>query len=206
MNFIKKGIILVVTVMVCISAFAESGTKEKDIATAVEYHNKARTAGIEYGEKALALLKPYCGTDSIASAYYGSTLTVIAGIISEKNPIKALEYLQSGGEYMDKAVEMNPENPVVHFVRLENGIEVSRTSPIKRYSVIKKDFVWFIDDDNISSLGIEDQAEAYLYCGHLKLDEGDLDYALELYESSVDAAPESNSAKISAKMLDKYTE
>lgn len=177
-----------------------------DIAKGIELHNLARKEGMNAAEKASELLKPYVKENAVACAYYGSVQTVIAGIISEKNPIKALEYLQVGGEYLDNAVEMVPDEAVIHLIRLENGIEVSKTSPLKRYSVIKNDVKWFLDSDNISAADKEIKTEAYLYCGFYMIEAGDLDYALELFEESIAADPKSDSAKQAKKMLDKYTE
>lgn len=177
-----------------------------DIQKGIELHNKARTEGIKSAEKACELLKPYIKENAIARAYYGSVQTVIAGIISEKNPIKSLEYLQTGGDFLDEAVEMAPEEAAIHMIRLENGIEVSRSSPIKRYSVIKKDVKWFLDDENILKAEEDLKSEAYLYCGYYMIDAGDLDAALELFELCVELNPKSDFAKLANKMLDRYTE
>lgn len=200
----KKGIIgAVVFALLSTVVFADA---KSDIEKGIELHNAVRKEGIVTAEKGAELLKPYIKENAIACAYYGSIQTLIAGAISEKNPIKALEYLQMGGDYLDEAVELEPDNAIVRLIRLENGIEVSRTSPIKRYSTIKKDVKWFLDDGNISSADSEIQAEAYLYCGYYMIDAGDLDYALELFEECIALNPKSESAKAANKMLDKYTE
>lgn len=211
----NKKIIAALTIITSINLpfFAKDTTAAKnleinsDIQTAIELHDKTRVENnMVYAERACKLLEPYIKENAVATAYYGSVQTLIAGIVSGKNPIKALEYLQLGGEYLDDAVEMASESAEIHLIRLENGIEVSRNSPINRYSVIKKDVNWFLDDDKILSLDDEIKAEAYLYCGHYMLDSGDLDYALELFEECVSVKPESNFAKMANKMLDKYTE
>lgn len=207
MNAKKTMMIFGMTMMMAVSAFAEMWTSEnKDVQKGIEYHNRARTDGIEYLEKACELLEPYSETDSLACAYFGSSKNIMAGLVANSKPMKALDYLQEGGDLLDKAVKMDSENGFIRLIRLENGVEVSRSSPIKRYSVIMEDADWFIEQDNILKLPKEIQAEAYLYCGHLKLDEGDLDYALELYELSAAADPSGASGKTAAKMLDKYSE
>jgi len=177
-----------------------------DIEKGIEYHNKARTQGLEYAEKACETLKPYINTDATACAYYGSSLTVMASFVSEKNPIKALEYLQDGGDYLDKAVALAPDQWFTHLIHLENGIEVSHSSPLRRYSAIRSDVNWFLDEENILKMSGSSKAEAYLYCGYFKLDEGDLDYALELFENCVEADPDSSAAVKANKLLDRYTE
>lgn len=177
-----------------------------DIEKGIEYHNKARTEGFEYAEKCCEVLKPYIKTNAYACAYYGSAQTIIAGFVADKNPIKSLEYLQLGGEFLDEALAMDSEDPHLHLIHLENGIEVSRNSPIRRYSAIRTDIKWLLDNENINNLDADTKAEAYLYCGYFKIDEGDLDYALELFENAVAASPKSDAGKSANKMLDKYTE
>ena len=133
-------------------------------------------------------------------------LTIKASIVVETNAIKSLEYLDKGNGFIDKAVLMNPDEIYCRILRLENGIEVSRTSPLKRYSDIKSDVEFLIDDEKVEELSGNDKAEAYLYCGFYYLDSGDLDYALELFELAQEAAPDSDSGKRAQKMLDKYSE
>jgi len=200
----KKIMALFTAALIGSALFAQNA--KADIEKGIEYHNKARTEGMEYAEKACEILKPYITTDATACAFYGSSLTVMASFVSEKSPIKALEYLQDGGDYLDKAVELAPNEWFTHLIHLENGIEVSHSSPLRRYAAIRSDVKWFLDDENILKMSGENQAEAYLYCGYFKLDEGDLDYALELFENCVAAAPNSKSAVQANKLLDRYTE
>lgn len=176
----------------------------------IEYHNRARSAGEKNPqgliEDCLALLKPFTQTDAIASAVYGSALTVKASFLASDNPMKSLGFLEKGNQFIDKAVAMDSKNVFCRLLRLENGIEVSRTSPLKRYGIIKSDVEFFIDEGKIEQLSDCDKAEAYLYCAFFYLDSGDLDTALELFEEAAQAAPESESGKRAKKMLDIYSE
>ena len=176
----------------------------------IECHDRARAGDPKNTdaliEECLKTLEPFIQTDAIACAVYGSALTIKAGIVVETNPMKSLEYLDKGNGFIDKAVSMNPDEIYCRILRLENGIEVSRTSPLKRYSDIKSDVEFLIDDEKVELLSDNDKAEAYLYCGFYYLDSGDLDYALELFELAKEAAPDSDSGKRAQKMLDKYSE
>ena len=176
----------------------------------IECHDRARSGDPKNTdaliEECLKTLEPFVKTDAIACAVYGSALTIKASIVVETNAIKSLEYLDKGNEFIDKAVSMNPDEIYCRMLRLENGIEVSRTSPLKRYSDIKSDVEFLIDDEKVEELSGNDKAEAYLYCGFYYLDSGDLDYALELFELAQEAAPDSDSGKRAQKMLDKYSE
>ena len=176
----------------------------------IECHDRARSGDpkntISLIEECLKTLEPFTQTNAIACAVYGSALTIKASIVVETNAIKSLEYLDKGNEFIDKAVSMKPDEIYCRLLRLENGIEVSRTSPLKRYSDIKSDVEFLIDDEKVEELSGKDKAEAYLYCGFYYLDSGDLDYALELFELAQEAASDSDSGKRAQKMLDKYSE
>ena len=175
-----------------------------------EYHNRARNPDEKNPgamlDECLKCLEPYTNTDAIACGLYGSALTVKASLAVNGNPIKSLKYLEEGNEFIDKAVAMKPDEIFCRLLRLENGIEVSRTSPVKRYGVIKNDVEFFIDDGKVEELSDDDKSEAYLYSGFYYLDSGDLDFALELFELAEEAAPDSKSGKRAQKMLDKYSE
>lgn len=203
----KKILCLSVVFMMCISVFAQSRilSSNKDIQKGIELHDSAHYGKPSDLQSAMNLLKPYVAKDATACAYYGSCLTLCASVTSEDNPLKALEYLEQGSSYLDEAVKMEPLNPFTHIIRLENGIEVSRTSPYKRYSVIKED-VDFILEADTENWGKDNIAEAYLYCAHYLLDAGELEEALDLFDTAIEASPASSSAIAAQKMIDKYSE
>ena len=178
-----------------------------DIQKGIDYHFMAREGKFEYAQKALDTLKPFINTDAIACAYYGSSLTLLAAqAIQNENPIKSLEYLEEGSKFLDKAVKLDSKNIAAHLTRLENGIEVSRTSPLSRYEIIKEDFDFLQHDDVISSVPEDIQAEIYAYCGLYLLDSGDLNAALDLFDMAIEADGSSEGGKLAQKMLDKYSE
>ena len=205
---LKKIILIGVCILIGLegtSLFAQELNPQ--IQKGIECHDRARSGDPKTTEalieECLKTLEPFTQTDAIACAVYGSALTIKASIVVETNAIKSLEYLDKGNEFIDKAVSMNPEEIYCRILRLENGIEVSRTSPLKRYSDIQSDVEFLIDDEKVEELSGNDKAEAYLYCGFYYLDSGDLDSALELFELARDAAPDSDSGKYAQKMLDK---
>ena len=206
-RFLRGLCILMITAALT-PLFAEE--LDPQIQKGYEYHNRARNPDEKNPgallDECLKCLEPYTNSDAIAAALYGSALTVKASLVVEGNPIKSLTYLEKGNEFIDKAVEMKGDEVFCRLLRLENGIEVSRTSPVKRYGVIKNDVEFFIDDKKVEELSAEDKAEAYLYCGFYYLDSGDLDYALELFELAEEASPASESGKRAQKMLDKYSD
>lgn len=199
----KKILILVSSLFLSCCMFAQNA----DIQKGIEYHNKAHTGDLSNAQKCIDTLKPYIDSDAVACAYYGSALTLLAAYaIENNNPIKSLEYLEEGGKFLDKAVKLDPKNIIVRIIRLENGIEVSRTSPIKRYAVIKDDVDFLQEDSVIMSVGVEIQAEIFADCGLYLLDSGDLDGALDLFDMAVEVGGSSEWAKLAQQMIDKYSE
>lgn len=191
--------------------YSEEGQRNVLISKGIEYHNLLRKENSKEQEmttnieKCLSILEPFVSSDAVACAYYGSALTIKAGMISEKNPIKSLSYLEDGSKYLDKAVLMKSDDIELRIIRLENGIEVSRTSPVKRYGVILDD-VNFLLEKNMNLLSADIQAEAYLYCGFYYQDSGDLETALELFERASEADSDCSAGKKALKMLEKYSE
>lgn len=203
-----KKIIGLVICLILGSACFGMGTftsENKDIQKAIDVHNNSRFGDFSKIDEAVTLLKPYTEKDSIACAYYGSLLTLQAAVCVEKNPIQALDYLTDGSKYLDKAVNMDCENAMLHLFRLENGIEVSRTSPVKRYEVISEDIDFLLSCD-MSDFDSEIVAEIYLYCGYYKLDAGELDEAFDYFDEAVNVAPDSDVGKLAEKTIEKYSE
>lgn len=205
MKQVLKNLTVCLIMVLSSSVYAQG--KDEIIARAIECHQTARGENVnESISECLNLLKPYKDTDSIACAFYGSAITIQAGCVAQKNPIKALALLDDGGAIIDKAVKMDETNAAVRLLRLENGIIVSRSSPVKRYSIISSDVNFFLEDEKLSQLDSNTKAEALLYCAYYKTDEGDLDYALELFEMAYDSDPTSDCGKQALKMLEKYSE
>lgn len=199
----KKILIMAAGMLMAFSLFAN----DADIQKGIEYHTLAREGKIENAQKCIDTLKPYVNSNAVACAYYGSAFTLLASAeIEEENALRSLEYLEQGCIYMDKAVELDSKNFIVHLTRLENGIEVSRTSPLKRYAVIKDDFDFLLQDSVISSVEPEVRSEILAYCALYLLDSGDLESALDMFDEAIEADSNSAGAKIAQKMLDKYSE
>lgn len=199
----KKIIVNLLVLLLASCLFAQNA----DIQKGIDYHFMARDGKFEYAHKAIETLNPFIETDAVACAYYGSSLTLLAAeAIANENPIKSLEYLEEGSKFLDKAVKLDSKNIAVRLTRLENGIEVSRTSPLSRYAEIKEDFNFLQRNDVISSVSEDIQAEIYAYCGLYILDSGDLNAALDFFDLAVETDENSDGGKLAQKMLDKYSE
>lgn len=200
----KKTILGILIMVMGFSVFAN----ESDyLIKGKKLHNEVGKGGNEkIIEECKKILFPYIETDMTARAYYGSAVTMEAGFIANKNPMKALELLEQGSKFIDEAVEKDPENFEIKILRLSNGISVSSASPYKRYFVIQKDVKFFENEKNISKLDDETKALVYLNLGLFKIEEGDLDTALDYLETAVEVAPASESGKTAEKVLARYEE
>jgi len=101
---------------------------------------------------------------------------------------------------------MDEKNISVHCLRLINGLSISKSSPYKRYQIINQDMEYLLQQSVLSDCGKETCSLIYLYSGQLKIEQGFIDEALDLFDKTIAAAPESEYSKMAQKMLIKYGE
>ncbi|MCK9169394.1 MAG: hypothetical protein M0P01_03190 [Treponema sp.] len=186
------------------AVFAQS--QEQIIQNGIHYHNLAKTESDGYAEKCKDTLLPYIETNMTARAYYGSAVTMQAEYCSASNPIHALDLLREGSSYIDDAVKRDNSNPGLHILRLVNGIQVSESSPFKRYAVLKDDAAWLSKKENLAGLDNDTLALVYLYRGLYKIEESDIDSALDLFDQAAAVSPGSDSAEEAQKQTARYEE
>lgn len=205
----KKNLLILI-ICLCVSSLFSKEITDNSAAMAIEeginYHNTAQNKEDKKIEKCLETLKPFIDSDPIARAYYGSAITISAGYCSETAPIKALELLEEGSRYIDEAITMDSSNLITHILRLENGLEVSKLSPYKRYSVIKSDVNFLLKDGILDDLDDSTKASVYYFCGLYRIEENDIDSALDLFDLSINAKSGSEFARLSQNMLNRYEE
>jgi hypothetical protein len=200
----KKTACLFLAGILSAAVFAQS--QEQIIQDGINYHNLAKAESDGYAEKCKDTLLPYIETDMTARAYYGSAITLQADYCSSSNPIHALDLLREGSAYIDDAVKRDNSNPDLHILRLVNGIQVSESSPFKRYAVLKDDIAWLAKKENQKGLDNDTLALVYLYSGLYKIEEGDIDSALDLLDQASALSPGSDAAKEAEKMTERYKE
>lgn len=200
----KRFFVMVLMLLVSAEFFAES--EKQVIQKGIEYHDLAKTESDGYAEKCKTTLKPYIETSMLSRGYYGSAITLQAGYCAESSPIKALDLLRKGSDYIDEAVKKDSDNVELRILRLVNGVQVSKSSPFKRYSVIKDDVEYLSDEKNISPLDKNNLSLVYLYIGYYKIEEGDIDSALDSFDKAVEVLPGSDSAVEAEKILERYEE
>jgi len=191
------------TAFIVLSLFAQN--LAADLQKAIVLHDSAALEN--NAEKALAcqdLLKPYIEKDAVCRAYYGSAITIEASFYEKSNPIKALSLLDKGSGFIDSAVLMDSENPVLRIIRLSNGIGVSSSSPLKRYSIIKNDVAWF--EKNGIDFGKDENAKLFYNIALYYLAANNLDKALSALDDCIATKSSDPVVKQAQALLRRYEE
>lgn len=180
-------------------------TMSEDLKKAILLHDNA--AAESNPDMALAcqeLLKPHIEKDSVCRAYYGSAVTVEASFYEKSNPIKALSLLDKGSEFIDSAIKMDSSNFVLRILRLTNGVQVSSSSPLKRYKVIKQDVEWF--EKNGIDFGKDEDARLYYNIALYYLAVNNLDAALYALDDCIATKSSDPVVKQAQDLLRRYEE
>jgi len=193
-----------------IAEIDKNGSADKDMYRGIVYHNLANGEDQtdkreEYVNKAIECLSKYRDGDAIGRAYLGSAITIMGGVsASKKKLMDAVKKLDEGAKLIDSAVEKSPENISVRMVRMQNAVGVSKTSPMKRWTVARGD-VDFLKkkEDKLNNVN---KADLYFYSGEVFIGEKKTNEALKEYSAAVKFAPESASGVLARKALAKYSE
>ena len=196
-----KAVLIAASFLLCSPAFAQD--KESQIAKGIEFHNRSRSVeGSESDslvDDCINTLEPFIKENALACAYYGSALTIKAGQYASKSPMKAYSNLKKGSKLIDKAVKMDSNNVHLRILRLENGIDVSRGSPVKRYKIIRDDVDYLLKI--VDHFEPEVKAEVYLACGNFYLDSKKADLAKKYFELAYTSSPDSDFGKKAKEIL-----
>lgn len=198
----KKIILLCATVLLCSGARSQSASDE--IKRGIALHDGALAQGEASVTECLKALRPFIETNMIARAYYGSAVTIQASFCAAENPIKSLSLLEEGARYMDSAVARERDNGELRLIRLSNGIEVSRSSPLKRYDVIADDVRWF--ERHVWDSSPEDRAAVLYNAGSFYQDAGAIEDALESFDECVATGVDSEATRSARDILRRYEE
>ena len=183
-----------------IGAWADA---KSDLAEGIKYHNLAEVdpaGNVEKGKKILGRIKD---ADPLARGYYGSILTLEANLCNQKkNVMKAMELLDEGTGYMDEAVSSAPNVVDLRVLRMINSYELSGSSPVNRYAVMKTDIDWL--EANRKELSNSDAGILDLYKGLYYMKARKPTEGIAAFESCVAVSPGSSEAKEAEKQLARY--
>ena len=215
-NCMTRRILVVVSLVLCISVFpitAQTRTPSSRTASTgnplldegIRFHDAARDdpeGNLEKGKEILASLKD---SSVLALAYYGSIITIEAGVYAnKKNVIKAMSLLSDGTKLMDDAVQQEPDNADIRFLRMINSYEVTQSSPHNRYKIMKKDIDWFAPRED--SFGAAEQGIIELYRGLYCVKAHRLSDALSAFDACIAISPGSPEAEMAERQIAKYEE
>jgi subtilisin family serine protease len=106
---------------------------------AIVLHNLAYYYNKSYLTEALKTLDSLSALP-LARAYRGSGMTLVGRYALEsKDVVTAADQTQKGLALLNQAQQSDSTNPWIRYLRLLDGIEVSRLSPFKQYDIIAAD-------------------------------------------------------------------
>lgn len=185
--------------------YSESTDFAEKLAAGIKYHDAARIEPGENIQKGKEILSSIQDKSPVAKAYYGSIITLEAGQCSErKDVLRALDLLSEGTELIDAAIKTAPDLAVLRFLRMENSYEVSQSSPLNRYKIMKSDIDWL--DARKESFGAAERGVIELYKGLYFARAKKLDIALAAFDACIGISPGSPEAQEAQRQIEHYAE
>jgi tetratricopeptide (TPR) repeat protein len=198
-----KKTVACLTAFLSLVSFVAWSDAKSDLAEGIRYHDLSRVNPAGNLNKGKNLLGPLKDKDPVARGYYGSLLTLEADAQNkQKKVMKAMELLEEGTTLMDEAVERSPNTEDLRFLRMINSYELSASSPLNRYKVMKEDIDWL--DANRSSLESSGKGTLDLYKGLYFMKARKPDEGIAAFKSCIAVSPGSDEAKEAAKQLARY--
>lgn len=166
--------------------------KDKYLYLGIIYHNLATKNPEKYLKEAIQYLeKEYKETKNVlAQGYYGSAITIEGGLYEKKKDIiTASTKVEQGLTLIDDAIKIEPNNVSLHFLRLNNAIAVSLSSPFKRYNIAREDLKFLKEKYDTFSLEIK---AFYHFCfAQVSFGEDKVEEAIFHFEKAISISPES---------------
>ena len=198
-----KKTVVCLTVLLSLASLVAWSEAKSDLAEGIRYHDLSRVDPAGNLNKGKSLLGPLKDKDPVARGYYGSLLTIEADSQNKKKKVmKAMELLEEGTTFMDEAIESSPNTEDLRFLRMINCYELTASSPLNRYKVMKDDIDWL--DANRSSLQTSGKGTLDLYKGLYFMKARKPDEGIAAFKSCIAVSPGSDEAKEAAKQLARY--
>lgn len=190
-------------------SLAERAGDDRELVLGIVYHNLARSKGATYVAKAIKELSAARAGKgprlALATAYLGSAITLDAGEKSKAGDVmKASLLLDQGFKLMDEAVALDPNSLDLRFLRAENSLEVSASSPFNRLSIARQDILRIGQAEK--DLSPEARAAFHLLSAKAYIAEKRLNDGLKELEAAIKAAPQSSPGIEAARVLSRYEE
>ena len=183
------------------------GGENRDYYLGIIYHNLSRIDPEKYVQKALNHLdQAHNNTkDPLALGYYGSAVTLEGNLYEKKKKVMtAAAKVEEGFKIIDSAVNLDPDNFILRFLRLSNAIGVGEASPFKRYDIAREDLNFL--EKEYASFNSETKANYHLCLGQVDFAEDRIEEAIYQFEKAIQAAPKSAYARIAMTYLEELEE
>jgi tetratricopeptide (TPR) repeat protein len=211
--FFKRFLSLLVGFALAASVYGQDNSKELeqrlktnpgDESTLMElgrlYHDQGASgdgSAVDKGIRVLNQLLAIDSTNAVAVAYRGALWTM-RGRDSWWPPNK-LKYMKKGCEELDRAIEMDPGNIMVHLIRGINGLGLPDYAG--RLSTSLEDFIVLLRRPDFPEQTKELKAVIFYYGGVAHKRADDYDRARELFKRAIAILPGSEYAKRSQEEL-----
>ncbi|MFN3411370.1 MAG: tetratricopeptide repeat protein, partial [Exilispira sp.] len=185
-----------------VEKWQKSNDENASLFVGIAYHNLALLDSEKYSKLSIEWLEKYKGSKFtyICMAYKGSAITLIANALSKKKDfIGASAKLNEGFKLLDKAVNLDPENIIIRFLRSENGMEITESTPFNRSKEVEQDLNFL--STKLTSLTSLSRAQYYLLLGRLKIYQKKIAEAIAALKMVIKEAPDSKYAKRARQLL-----
>jgi hypothetical protein len=193
-----------------IASAQNAGQETADLVTGIVRHNLAISDPDRWAGEAVAFLEHFSrSVDPIAMAYYGSALTLKAGLLAKKgDSVGASAAIAEGFKKMDAAVRAAPDMASLRFLRAENALSVSERSPFKRLEVAEADYAALEKAVSAGKAVLDPAGKARIEVGRARvaLGFGETEEAIRGLESAIRIAPQSDAAVLARKLLADFEE
>lgn len=212
-SFVKSFLALLVGFVLLASMYGQDKIKELeqrlkaspgDESTMMElgrfYHDQGASgdgSAVEKGIRVFDRLLAIDSANAVAVAYHGALWTM-RGRDSWWPPNK-LKYMKQGCEDLDRAIEMDPGNIMVHLIRGINGLGLPDYAG--RLSTSLEDFIVLLRRPDFPEQTKELKAVVFYYGGVAHKRADDYDRARELFKRAIAILPDSDYAKRSQEEL-----
>jgi tetratricopeptide (TPR) repeat protein len=170
--------------------------KQVDLYVGIVYHNLAVDCPEKYVDLAITHLKAAyeIGKNNLALAYWGSALTIRAGMAAaRKDLVSAAADLEQGVQKIDAALTNDAANIALRFLRIINSIKLKKNSPLNRLPLAKEDMRYLEAKYSVFN---NSSKSLYKLCeGKIALAENRIQDALSCLEQAIQLNPQSAAAR-----------
>jgi tetratricopeptide (TPR) repeat protein len=181
--------------------------KQVDLYIGIVYHNLSMSNPEKYASLALIHLEAAYenGNSNLALGYWGSALTIRAGIAAAGGDIgNAMTDLELGVQKIDAALANDASNITLRFLRIINSIELKESSPLNRLDLAKEDIRYLKTHYDTF---VDSYKSLYKLCeGKLALAENRIQDALSCLEQAIQLNPQSAAAREAQAILLEWEE